>query len=263
MARKRKPPPLRAADLRARLRAKWPAPEWVVLDEVRSCTGYSRAERYADVLALSTYPSRGLRLLGCELKSSRSDVLRELRHPDKADGIQRWCHGWFLVVGRADLVKPDELPPKWGLMVPYRAGLKVVKDAPALTPETWPTDFVASLVRTAYRQRPSATDIQKAVREAREQERRQAEAEAKRMWGKYHALKGVVQTFNRLTGIHLSEYVSDEMVREDAEKFRRMREMKLDRAMDFAAATAKRFEDVAERLRAIVAMEDPALEGFF
>lgn len=251
--------PLRADELRDRLRERWPSPEWVVLDEVRSCTGFNRAERYTDLMALSTYPSRGLRLIGCELKSSRSDLKKELTSPDKAREMQQWCDAWYLVLGRADLIQDGELPPKWGLIVPAGKGLKVVSPAAELKPQLWPRDFVASMLRSAHKQKPALRVIEKAVKEARESEGAHIRAQLKRAKESLQSFQSAVSEFNRASGIQVTEWMSDDRAKLEGEKFRRFREMGLEGAISFARATAERFERAASELRKI---SDPAMEGF-
>lgn len=86
-------------------------------------------------------------LHGHEIKVSRSDWLRELADPTKADAWKRYCDRWWLVappgVGR-----PEELPDGWGLLVPSRNGtLRTVVHAPLLDPEPMPTRVRAQVMR--------------------------------------------------------------------------------------------------------------------
>ena len=48
--------------------------------------------------------------------SPRSDWLRELRDPAKAEEFRRYCDRWWLVVSDCAIVKPGELPTGWGLL---------------------------------------------------------------------------------------------------------------------------------------------------
>lgn len=70
------------------LRRKYPSPEWAFMQEVapRPIGG-----RYADVVAVNLWSSRGYAIHGFELKVSRSDWLRELKQPEKAEPIFRYC----------------------------------------------------------------------------------------------------------------------------------------------------------------------------
>lgn len=107
------------------------AGEYAFLTHVRNEASFA-ATRTMDALTVSLWPSRGLELHGYEVKSSRSDWLRELKDPEKAEVFHRRCDRWSLVVGAADIVAPGELPPTWGLLVPRGGKLATVVAAPKL-----------------------------------------------------------------------------------------------------------------------------------
>lgn len=134
--------------LMAALAAKYKAPEWAFLPQVADGTGSAKV-RTADALAMSLWPSRGLHLHGFEVKVSRSDWQKELANPAKAESICRYCDFWWVVVGDASIVKPGELPPTWGLLVPHGKGLKVSTQGPKLTPDPVSRAFLAGLLRKA------------------------------------------------------------------------------------------------------------------
>ena len=134
-------------DMIALLRARYAAPEYAFLPQVRSRTGYGGPIRTADAMAMSLYPSRGLLLHGFEVKVSRSDWLRELKEPDKAEEMARHCDRWWIVVNDERVVAPGELPPTWGLLVPRRAALTVKVDAPPLEAAPMTRAFMAALMR--------------------------------------------------------------------------------------------------------------------
>lgn len=77
--------------------------------------------RRADALYVGFFASRGKFLVGHELKVSRSDWLHELDQPGKADVWASECHQWFAVAPSTEIVRPEELPHGWGLMVPGRS----------------------------------------------------------------------------------------------------------------------------------------------
>jgi hypothetical protein len=111
------------------LKDKYCAPEYAFLPQVRNQTGYSRQVRTADALALSLYPSRGLFMHGFEVKVSRSDWFNDLKNPEKADEIAKYCDYWWLVVSDLKVCKLEELPPTWGLLVAQNEKLYVAKQA--------------------------------------------------------------------------------------------------------------------------------------
>jgi len=115
-----------AEDLNALIRAKYPGPAWTVLHELRDGTGFNTAGRSADAIAFSTWPSRGLSIVGFENKSYRGDWIKELSQPEKAESIARFCDSWYLVCAE-NVAKLEEIPAAWGWLVPTAKGLKEMK----------------------------------------------------------------------------------------------------------------------------------------
>lgn len=133
------------------LEQRYAPPAWALFREVADHTG--GGSRYADAVAVSLWRSRGLEVHGFECKVSRSDWLRELKDPAKSDPIQRFADRWWVVVGDAEIVKPGELPPTWGLLVARGDKLVAKVDAPKLEAEPLTKGFVAALVRRAHQNR--------------------------------------------------------------------------------------------------------------
>src|SRR6266849_640871 len=102
--------------IQAALRDRYPIRAWALFFEVADGTGaYQRG--YADALAMSLYPSRGLDLHGFEVKTARQDWLNELKNPDKAERFAKFCDYFWLVTGSEEVAKKDEVPANWGLLV--------------------------------------------------------------------------------------------------------------------------------------------------
>lgn len=120
---------------------------YVCAEHVRNRAGFD-ATRTADFVAMDVWPSSGLLLHGHEVKVSRSDWLRELADPGKAEAFMRYVDRWWVVVPHARIVR-DDLPEQWGLMVRRGDRLAVARPAPKLTPEPVPRTFLASLLRAA------------------------------------------------------------------------------------------------------------------
>ncbi|MET0601381.1 MAG: hypothetical protein ABW167_05270 [Baekduia sp.] len=109
----------------------------VLIAQVRDAAGLD-AKRSLDAVYMGFWPSRGLLIEGFEMKSSRSDWLRELGNPAKAEDFIPRLDKFWIVAGRSDIVKEGELPPGWGLLVPRGSGLTQIRAAEALrdlTPE--------------------------------------------------------------------------------------------------------------------------------
>lgn len=135
-SRAKKPTPLTEGQLVERLRQRYQGesgngPAGCVVAQVRNQAGFD-ASRTIDALGFHFWPSRGLLIDAFECKSSRSDWLREVENPEKADTFARLVDRFYVVIGRADLAKVDEVPPDWGLLAPHGDKLKEIKPAVVL-----------------------------------------------------------------------------------------------------------------------------------
>lgn len=143
------------------------APSHVVIEEVAPGVGWSGAMRWADVLVLGMWPSKGLTLEGYEVKASKADLKKELRDPAKHRATARYCDYWWLVVWDESLLV-EGIPETWGVLVTIEdedgeRELKVLKKATKLEPLPWPRAFVCSLVRNAHQQSPGAAYVARAT----------------------------------------------------------------------------------------------------
>lgn len=163
------------------LRVKYPEQQYALLSQVADATGAAQS-RWADAIAFGLWPSRGLEIEGFEIKVSRSDWLSELNAPDKSAAIQRYCHRWWIVAGARDIVKPEELPKTWGLLIPRGSGLEAKVAAPLLKPKKVTRKFVVAVMRAhQYHQQGKRREILEGLRrEAQESARSWALHEAKR-----------------------------------------------------------------------------------
>lgn len=103
-----------AAEIREALRGVFPSPEWLLGFEVRNGAGFD-ANRSIDAQAINTWPSRGMEIVAVEIKVSRSDFLREMKDPSKAESGAAYADRIALATPKG-LVKPEELPKGWGLI---------------------------------------------------------------------------------------------------------------------------------------------------
>ncbi len=205
-------PPLSEKALLGRLLVRYCQPEWAFLPKVRNKTGYSaKKSRYIDGMAMNLYPSRGHEVYGFECKSHRSDWLKELSDPDKADELLGYCDRWWIVIGRADLVKPDELPKTWGLLVPRGEGLVVKKQAPELKPKLeLDRGFVASMIRRAMEHILPETEwedkVSKSWQEGYETGKQKNERMIKHHKKQADEAEKTIQDFEDLTGLQINEW---------------------------------------------------------
>lgn len=137
-------------DLKAAMARRWCAPHDALIWEIGDATG-GRHSRSADAVIMGLWPSRGILLEGVEIKTHRSDWLRELKTPAKAEPVARFCDRWW-IHATPDVVRTEELPTGWGLRVfDGRVWTTPVEAAPR-TPEPISREFLASLLRRSDQQ---------------------------------------------------------------------------------------------------------------
>lgn len=130
------------------MRKRYAQPQWALLEEVRDAAGHA-SRRSADAVAMSLWPSRGLEIHGFEVKVSRSDWSREMKSPEKAESVARFCDRWWLVAGSDLIVRDGELPPAWGLLVYADGALRTVREADKTEAQPVSRSFLAALLRRA------------------------------------------------------------------------------------------------------------------
>lgn len=202
-----------AGDVMVALKRRYPDGEYALLPQVANGTGYA-ATRHCDALALSLWPSRGIRLHGFEIKVYRSDWLRELKNPAKAETIAKRCHHWW-IVAPPKVVEPFELPPTWGLLELRGTKLHVVRQAPDLEPPAIDLLFVAAMLRAAAGQMPGKVELEAAEKrghtEGIAEGKRQAAYEVQRGSERHEQLRRAVDQFERTSGIRIEEYRGEQL----------------------------------------------------
>lgn len=190
-----------------------------LVSQVRNAAGFE-AQRTLDAISMGLWPSRGLRLHGYELKCSRSDWLRELKDPAKAEQFLPMLD-FFWIVTSKDVVREDELPENWGLLVAQKNGLvqKVPADAlcdltPAARKRPLPPgidrSFLASLLRAAVRQHDATPDdVVKARQEGRAEADAAAEKLARYRREDHDALREQVREFEQASGVSFARWSVD------------------------------------------------------
>ena len=178
------------------------APEWAFFPQVRNGTGFAQLPRTADAVAMNCYPSRGLEVHGFEVKTNRNDFLNELKDPEKAESIAKYCDRWWLVMSDSSYVMPGELPVNWGMLSMHGGVLRCDKEAPKLDAVPLDRLFVAALLRN------------QAICPNEEETRKYNEG---REYGKevagsnYKRLKKEVDEFERVSGVRITDqwYLGD------------------------------------------------------
>jgi hypothetical protein len=161
-----------SSQIESAVRAHYASNGFIVLSQVRNGTGFEKKARTADMLAVSTWPSRGLYAEGIEIKSSSGDLRRELANGQKADDIARYCREWWIACpqGVSDGLK---IPPAWGILsVDSKLKAKVIKSAEVLTPEPMDALFVCSVLRNFAENYVALAEVQPRIKDAVEMERK-------------------------------------------------------------------------------------------
>ncbi len=170
-----------AEDLHALLRLRFPLPEFALFRQV--CEAGTGGARYMDALAMNLFRSRGMEVHGFEIKVTRSDWLRELKDPAKADPLARFCDRYWIVApegAKRPLIPTSELPPTWGLLVPRAGTLYAQVPAPKREAEPLSRGFVATILRRAVDD--GSMDFDGRIRDAvREERGRLAKVHAKEL----------------------------------------------------------------------------------
>jgi hypothetical protein len=130
------------------LQQRYALPEWVLLFELSGGTGWSAQQHRADAVAFNCYPSKGLHRLAFEVKRTRHDYMREVDSPAKRQWLERLCHQCYFVVAPG-IVKEEEIPSSWGLIVVTKEGkeLRRVKAAEHRDLGPLPEPFALGAIR--------------------------------------------------------------------------------------------------------------------
>lgn len=202
-----------ASDMYELLHARYSGPEWAFVGGVPNGTGMAKT-RTADGLAMSLWPSKGLHLHGFEIKVNRSDWFKEIQDVSKAAAFSLHCHYWW-IAAPAGVVKAEEMPADWGLLVPAPKGLRV-KKAATFKPTPLPPSYalLAGIFRACLRSSVNEQRIRKARDEgwrqgqkyAEDSHERRASANAGMANQQHEALKKAVADFEAASGVHISAY---------------------------------------------------------
>lgn len=203
-------------DLLHALSKRYPSPEWAFVRHVRNTTGFAKTVRTLDACAMGCWPSSGLELLGFEIKTSRSDWLREKKAPEKSDAIAKYMDRFYLVCPEQGVASVGEVPERWGLLharEDKKGGLKLIEKKPAKArpddeKEELPRAMLASLLRSALKEGPGdgekAVAVTEAVREA--QERFERTSDAGMAQKALESLEAQVKAFEDASGIRIARW---------------------------------------------------------
>jgi hypothetical protein len=190
-----------SAMVKAALRKRFCAPEWAIMFEVGDATG-ARHTRFADAVAMSLWPSRGLELHGIENKVARSDWLNERKQPEKAETIARFCEHWHLVTAQRVVLDVSEIPPAWGWIEFDGAKFHERKKPVRTAAEPITRAFLAALLRRVSSADAAEVDalVAKRCADAEAQINERIDRELSFRSRDYEALKASVAEFEKASG---------------------------------------------------------------
>lgn len=186
---------------------------YAIIPQVRNQTGYSAGYvRTADALAMQLYPSRGLAIIGFEIKVSKADWKREIKDPTKAEAIAQFCHEWVIAAPKG-VVPVDEVPHAWGLMeVDSELRTRLVKK-PEHRSDTTPITytFLAAIFRNLGRNTDDAV-ISEAYERGRKEGKAANDYALQREIDKMKPVYDRAKLFEAASGIDFRYMVSDEQL---------------------------------------------------
>lgn len=243
-----------AETLKALIRSKYPAPAWVVLDELREATAWVGSHE-ADSVAFGTWPSRGFQIIGFEVKSYRGDWLSELKKPEKQVAIGSYCHHWWVVCSK-DVAKLEEFPPNWGWLTPRGQGLHIEKQAVDLTPEPLNHAFLASIVRKIQKCYTPNTQVETEAKDKAEQIIRNAGSEIAHLRVRNEEMKIALGEFEKASGVNL-EHPWQFTIKDIATVVRAIIDSDLTREISIAEKAAEKAQITLQSLKALQIMKAP------
>lgn len=194
-----------AYEIISRLEKKYAPPSWSFFSEVKSSVGFGN--RRADGIAVAMWRSLGLEIHGFEVKTNRTDWLRELKDASKSDEIFKYCDRWWVVVSEQKIVEDGELPPTWGMQVANKNGLRLAVKAPKLTPVPLTTAFVAEILRRQFNssKRPEALELefQRGVDCGKE---RATSLEMKYEIERAEKTRKAIEEFEKVSGVRINDW---------------------------------------------------------
>ena len=136
--------------------------QWAFIVELRTGTGHGHwSDKYIDLFAINCYPSKGNHKIAFEIKTSRSDFLREMKKPLKRHPALMISNQFYFAAPKG-MLKHEEIPQEAGLVEVGTEGAVVITVAAPVReayPPTWP--LVASIARRV-------NQLDRALREAYE-----------------------------------------------------------------------------------------------
>jgi len=180
----------------------------VVANQVNNGAGYSYG-RILDAIVFDTWPSEGLTLHGLEIKTTKSDLRRELQNTKKYADFAPHLD-YFSIVAPKGIADLKILPPKWGLYQPTDDGklrarrkpLSIHAEKNKIISRSMMAAFVRALVSRSLSQEATAAAFERGMESGGKQGERQIEI----LSGKVESLRGAIQKFEEASGVKIHDW---------------------------------------------------------
>ncbi len=189
------------------LRNRFPESEYVLIAEVSDKSGFSRS-RSLDYMLVNLWESRGLAITGIELKSNRSDWLRELKNPKKQENHFKYCDYFYVLTDNINAF-PEEIPVNWGHWhITEKGVFKIVKQAPKLSSIPVDRSLLCAMLRRAQTKTGFVhiDTLEDKIAEAAERRLKEVDWQTKSKLSDYDRLLNDVTQFEQASGIKLKDY---------------------------------------------------------
>jgi hypothetical protein len=146
-------------------------------------------------------------LHGIEVKVSRSDWRTELKNPQKAEAVARYCDFWWVAAPKG-VVPVAEVPAGWGLIEFDGKRWSHAKPAPKKEAEPITRQFLAPFLRRACEIDDEEVNalVQKALESERKKIDERIEREVKLRSNRAQNLITAVEQFQKASGINIDSY---------------------------------------------------------
>lgn len=191
------------------LRNKFPANEYVLIEEVSDASGFSRS-RSLDYMLINLWQSRGLAVTGIEQKSWRNDWLKELKNPKKQENHFKFCDYFYLYTTEESVAKIEEIPITWGWY--HRKGNRILtmKQAPKLNAEPIDRSLMCAMLRRAANKEKYVhiDDLEDRISAEAERKKEHLSYDIKQQLNEYKSLQERVKIFEEEAGISIGDRYS-------------------------------------------------------
>lgn len=201
-------------ELKHRIQVRHPVSKsWFTFLEVGAVSGTWGKAGMIDAVAVCLSAPRDFAVHGFEVKVTRADWLTELNNPRKNAYAIPEMDYWWVVAPTSEIVKPDELPSKWGLYTCSGRGLRVTKRAKRIgkAGEPFSRSFIVSLLwKLTKWSNPSEKQLDAAYQRGREDGRVEGEkwANSDRKWQieELQNKRAALKRFEEKAGYPIDEY---------------------------------------------------------